>query len=98
MVVGVPCLFALIAVLSPRLAIFLLWAFTNYVDRAFAGWFLPVIGLVFAPWTTLMYVLVDAPAGPVHVAGWLCVGIGVFLDLSAWGQAAQNRRAVPYGA
>jgi hypothetical protein len=92
------CLFALIAVLSPRFAIFLLWAFTNYVDRAFSGWFLPLVGLVFAPWTTLMYVLVDAPAGPIHVAGWICVAIGVFLDLSAWGQAAQNRRSVPgYG-
>ena len=57
------CLFALIAVLSPRFAVFLLWAFTNYVDRAFNGWFLPLLGIVFAPWTTLMYVLVYAPAG-----------------------------------
>src|SRR5664279_4780834 len=49
------CIFALIALLSPRLAVFLLWAFTNYVDRAFSGWFLPLLGIVFAPWTTLMY-------------------------------------------
>jgi len=84
------CLFALIAVLSPRLALFLLAAFTNYVDRAFSGWFLPLLGIVFAPWTTLMYVLVDAPAGPIHVAGWIVVGIGILLDLSAWGQAGRR--------
>jgi hypothetical protein len=89
------CLFALIALLSPRLALFLLWAFTNYVDRAFSGWFLPLVGLFVAPWTTLFYVLGDAPAGPVHVAGWIMVAIGVVLDLSSWGQAAQNRRSVP---
>lgn len=91
------CLFALIALLSPRFAIFLLWAFTNYVDRAFNGWFLPLIGLIFAPWTTLFYVLADAPPGPVHVAGWMVVGIGVVMDISSWAQAARNRDALPYG-
>jgi hypothetical protein len=93
------CLFALIAVLSPRLAVFLLWAFTNFVDRAFSGWFVPLLGFLFAPWTTLMYVLVYAPAGPIHVAGWILVGLGVLLDASAWAQAARNRGSVPgYGA
>ncbi len=59
-----PCLFALIAVLSPRFALLLLWLFSPWVDKAFAGFFLPLLGLVFLPWTTLMYVLVDAPVGP----------------------------------
>jgi hypothetical protein len=90
------CLFALIALLSPRLAVFLLWAFTNYVNLAFhGGWFVPLLGLIVAPWTTLMYVLVYAPVGPIHFAGWLLVVIGVFLDLSSWGQAAANRRSAP---
>jgi hypothetical protein len=99
MVARVGCIFALIAVLSPRFAVFLLWVFTNYVDRAFSGWFLPLVGLLFAPWTTLMYVLVYAPAGPIHVAGWILVGLGVVLDLSSWAQGAANRRAMPtYGS
>ena len=71
----------------------MLWAFTNYIDRAFNGWVVPLLGIVFAPWTTLMYVLAAAPAGPVHVAGWLVVGIGVVLDLSSWAQAGMRRRA-----
>lgn len=87
------CLFALVALLSPRLAVFLLWAFTNYVNIAFhGGWVWPLLGLLFAPWTTLMYILAAAPAGPIHVAGWIVVGIGVLLDLNSWGQAAANRR------
>ncbi len=76
-----PCLFALIAVLSPRLALLLLWLFSPWVDKAFAGFFLPLLGLIFLPWTTLMYVLVDAPAGGIHVAGWILVGLGFVLDL-----------------
>ena len=40
-----------------------------------------------------MYVLVDAPAGGIHVAGWILVGLGVVLDLSSYSQSAANRRA-----
>jgi hypothetical protein len=91
------CLFALVALLSPRLALFLLWAFTNYVNLAFhGGWFWPLAGLFVAPWTTLFYVLVYAPVGPIHVAGWILVGIGVVMDLSSYAHAAANRRSVPY--
>jgi hypothetical protein len=86
-------LFALIAIFSPRLALLLLWLFTNYVDRAFAGWILPLLGLLFAPWTTLFYVLVDVAPGPIHVAGWILVGLGVVMDLSSYAQAARRRAA-----
>jgi uncharacterized membrane protein YuzA (DUF378 family) len=87
------CLFALIAMLSPRLAVLILWLFTNYVDRAFAGFVLPLLGLIFAPWTTLMYVLVDVAPGGIHVAGWILVGLGAVLDISSYSQSAANRRA-----
>ena len=87
------CLFVLIAVLSPRLGLLLLWLFTSYVDLAFAGWFLPLLGLLFLPWTTLFYVLVDTAPGPMHVAGWILVGLGVVLDLTSHAQAAARRRS-----
>jgi hypothetical protein len=87
------CLFWLVALLSPRLALFLLWAFTNYVDRAFAGWFLPLLGLVFLPWTTLLYVLIDVAPGPIHVAGWIVIALGVIIDINAWAQSAARRAA-----
>ena len=93
MLIAVPCLLALIAVLSPRLAVILLWLFTNYVDKAFSGWFLPLLGVIFLPWTTLFYILVDNAPGPIHVAGWFVIGIGVVLDLSAHAQAARRRQA-----
>lgn len=87
------CLFWLVALLSPRLALFLLWAFTNYVDRAFAGWVLPLLGLVFLPWTTLLYVLIDVAPGPIHVAGWIVIALGVILDINSWAQSAARRAA-----
>lgn len=85
------CLFALIAILSPRLAVILLWLFTNYVDRAFSGWFLPLLGVIFLPWTTLFYILVDIAPGPIHVAGWIVIGLGVVLDITSHAQAARRK-------
>jgi hypothetical protein len=66
-----PCLFALIALLSPRLGliVIVLWGFTNYVQRAFDTWFWPLLGLIFLPWTALMYLLVTAPVGEITIWG-----------------------------
>ena len=87
------CLFLLIAALSARFALFLLWLFTPYVDAAFAGWVLPLFGLIALPWTTLLYVLIDVAPGAIHVGGWIVIAIGVVLDLSAYAQGAARRRA-----
>ena len=43
------CLLALLAALSPRLALVLVWIFTNLVDRAFTGFLLPLLGLLVFP-------------------------------------------------
>lgn len=39
--------------ISPRLVIFILWLITNYLGQAFDGWFWPLMGFIFMPWTTL---------------------------------------------
>ena len=89
------CLFALIIMLSPRFGIILLWAFTDIVSRAYSGVLLPLLGLMFAPWTTLFYMLVAA-SGPVNFGGWLFVGIGFLMDISNYSQSYVYRSQVPY--
>src|SRR5262249_4899421 len=32
-------------------------AFTDYVQRSFTTWVWPLLGLIFLPWTTLLYIL-----------------------------------------
>ena len=78
--------------LSPRLGIIFLWAFTNYVARAFNDvWIWPLLGLIFLPWTTLLYVLVSAPAGGITFWGWLLVALGLVSDLASHTNAFSNR-------
>jgi hypothetical protein len=77
----------------PRLGFILMWAFTNWVETAFDNWFVPLLGLIFAPYTALFYVLVDVGSiGSINLGGWLLVGLGVLLDITHWSQAFANRQ------
>jgi hypothetical protein len=86
------CLLALLAAISPRLALVLVWIFTNLVDRAFEGFLLPLLGLVFLPLTTLVYVLAYRPAVGVTGWGWFFVVLAVLFDLGSYGGGVFSRR------
>ena len=77
------CLFFLFALISPRLALALLWIFTGQVDQAFESPWIPALGFVFFPWTTFVYALVYAPGG-VSSLGWVLVAIAILADVSSW--------------
>jgi hypothetical protein len=57
--------------------------------------FWPLLGVIFAPCTTVMYLLVCSPG--LGIYGWYCmwIGLGVMLELVKWAQIAQNRRGIP---
>lgn len=92
---GCGCLFAMLAIFSPRLALIIAWLATDLVDIAFDGFILPFLGLVFLPFTTLFYVLVYESGG-ISGWGWFLVIIGFILDLGAYGGSGySNRRLGP---
>jgi hypothetical protein len=86
------CLFAILAASFPRVALILLAIFTNLVDRAFHGFLLPLLGVIFLPFTTLMYVLVWSPIGGVTGWGWLWIILGAILDIGVYGGGRYSRR------
>ncbi len=86
------CLLALLAAFAPRLVLFLIWIFTDLVDRAFNGFLLPLLGLLFLPFTTLMFVLWYQPARDgLPAIGWVFVILGVFFDLGSYGKGYRDR-------
>lgn len=90
------CLFALLAAVAPRLALLFLWLFTDLVNRAFDGFILPLLGIIFLPFTTLIYVLVYSPESGITVFGWILLCFGLLIDLGAYGGSAYgNRRRIP---
>src|SRR5436190_18785701 len=85
------CLLALLALISPRLVLFLLWLFSNVLSRAFDSWIIPLLGFFLLPWTTLAYAAFwDWGAGH-HVTGveWFFVVLAFLIDLGSY---AQGRR------
>ena len=80
-----PCLIALFALISPRLALFFVLIFSNMIERAFDGWVVPILGFFLLPWTTLAYVIMWN-VGTREVSGfeWFIVGLAFLVDLASY--------------
>ena len=89
------CLFAMFAGLFPRLGLFMLWlARPNLVEAAFDSWFWPLLGIIFLPFTTLMYVVLYRGGGLVGF-DWFWIGLAVLFDLAHTATTYSQRRQVP---
>jgi hypothetical protein len=86
------CLALTAGVLGPRIALLAWWIFGDKVDAAFSTWVWPLLGLLFLPWTTLMYVIAWGPLNGVSGAGWLLVALGVGLDIATYGARSAKAR------
>jgi hypothetical protein len=89
---GCGCLLALLAMLSPRVAIFFVWLLTDRMSVAFEHFWEGLLGFILLPWTTLAWVVVYAPVRGVSGFGWFFVILGLVVDLSTHISAAQTRR------
>ncbi|HSO97860.1 MAG TPA: hypothetical protein VLP43_02840 [Solirubrobacteraceae bacterium] len=93
----VGCVLALLALISPRLVLFLLWIFSSLLSRAFDSWVIPFLGFFLLPWTTLAYAAFWDWGPGHHVTGfeWFFVVLAFFIDVSSYagGQRARSRRA-----
>jgi hypothetical protein len=85
------CLVALLALLSPRLALFAIWVFSDLLSRAYEDWIVPVLGFFLLPWTTLAYAAMWG-AGSNEVTGfeWFIVILAFLVDLASY---SSGRRA-----
>jgi hypothetical protein len=93
------CLFALLAGFFPRIAFAVYWiARPNVVSAVFDTLLWPLLGLIFLPFTTLMYTILAAntPGNGLSGGDLLWVGIALVLDLSHYAYSAYgNRDRIP---
>lgn len=90
-----PCLFLLVVLMIPRVALALMWYFSFYLERAFQGGIvLPVIGFIFFPLTTIVYAWELNNGMPTAGINLLWLLAAVVIDLGGLGGGArrQSRR------
>ncbi len=89
------CFFTTLVLFGPRLAILIWWLVQPLRWKlAFNQFSFPflweLLGFLFLPWTTIMYVLV-APAG-ITGFDWIWLGLGLLADIGSYGGGAFSGR------
>jgi len=89
----IACLVVLFAFISPRLALFVLWLFTDLLSRAFDSWFVPFLGFFLLPWTTLAYAAMWSSSDRVSGFEWFIVILAFLVDLGSYASRGRLRTA-----
>ena len=89
------CILTVLLFLGPRAGI-LVWWLVDQVrwNLAFQSFIWPLLGFLFVPWTTLMYVLV-VPGG-VTGFDWIWLALALLADIASYtGGGYGNRNRIP---
>lgn len=84
------CLLGCLALLFPRLVLFLVFLSSNYLGRAYETNIWPLLGFFFMPLTTLAYAWAVNTNGTVTGIYLVVVVIAVLFDLGLTGKGASE--------
>jgi uncharacterized BrkB/YihY/UPF0761 family membrane protein len=94
------CAFLSLLLFGPRVVGAFWWLFQPAMwEATFRNWMnpwwiWPMLGIIFVPWTTLMYVIV-APGG-LNLWDWIFIGIAVVADVASYGGGVGRKRVPGY--
>lgn len=87
-----PCLLLVLALLLPRVALVLIFLFTDWLAAAFDVWLWPLLGFIFLPYTILAWIATALNTGGDITLGWLILLVlAVIVDISHWGGGYRSR-------
>jgi hypothetical protein len=80
----------------PRLALLIVWiARPGLVGAAFNTFLLPLLGIIFLPFATLIFVLLYTPGVGLVGLDWFWVILAVLLDIGHWSAGYTQRNQIP---
>jgi len=88
-----PCLLLVVVLAFPRVAMVAMFLMSTYLQRAYHGLLLPVLGFVFLPLTTIVYAWLVNTHRPMVGLNALFLVIAVVIDLGGLGGGARHRRS-----
>jgi hypothetical protein len=83
-----PCLLTILILMFPRVILVVMWLFSNYLDRAYHGLVIPLLGFIFLPITTIAYAWMVNSGLPVAGVNLVILLIAVLLDFGSHGSGA----------
>jgi hypothetical protein len=89
----VPCLILIVLVAFPRIALVLLFLTSNYLQRAYQGLLLPLLGFIFLPLTTLAYAWMTNTHQAIAGINLVILIVTVVIDLGGLGGGEFHRRS-----
>ena len=88
-----PCIIGCLALTMPRLALFLVWLFSNYLEYAYQTMLWPLLGFFVMPLTTLAYAwAMHYGDKSVNGLGLVVVVVAALIDLGLLGTGESSRR------
>ena len=87
-----PCLLVILILAFPRVVLVCLLLFSTYLERAYHGLLLPVLGFLFLPLTTLAYAWLVNTGQPLAGVNVLLLILAVLLDAGGLGGGEYHRR------
>jgi len=86
------CPLLVLLVFGPRVALVLLFFFSNYLTRAYHGFLVPLLGFIFLPWTTIAYAWLHNTGRPLEGIYLILIIVAVVVDLGAHGGGYRQTR------
>ncbi|HKE23868.1 MAG TPA: hypothetical protein VKB88_15990 [Bryobacteraceae bacterium] len=87
-----PCLLAIVVLAFPRVVLVLMFLLSNYLQRAYHGLLIPLLGFIFLPLTTIVYAwLVNSHLG-IEGVNLIILIVAVVIDLGGIGGGEWHRR------
>ena len=87
-----PCLLVILVLIFPRIALVLLFLFSRYLERAYHGLIIPLIGFLFLPITTLAYAWMVNTGQPTAGINLIILIVAVIIDLGGLSGGEYHRR------
>ena len=87
-----PCLAVIVVLAFPRVALVVLWLLTNYLQRAYHGLLIPLIGFFFLPITTLAYAWMVNNHQAMQGVNLIILVVAVVIDLGGLSGGEYHRR------
>lgn len=86
-----PCLLLIVMLAFPRVALVLMFLFSNYLERAYHSVLIPLLGFILLPLTTIVYAWLVNNGYPMDGLNLIWVLLAVLIDLGSLGHGYRRR-------